>query len=244
MRRFLVAAGLAVVIHGLLLSMAPEWLKKKFVFKSKPEVVTMTLAFHKPQTLESKPAIKKPVIIQKRPDIVQKKPEPIRKLKKKKRIVEPIPRKPVKPLVKPLVASKPEPVVKPEQHEVMEKPLDLPPDLTSNIFDEKVVEETEEVVSISPKSVVREARPIYRKNPPPEYPKLARKRRYQGTVILEVLVDCKGRAADLRIFTSTGYPILDKVAMKSVKNWLFEPGMKGNEKVEMWVRVPIRFQLK
>ena len=233
MRRFLLAAGLAVVIHGLLLSMEPEWLKKRFVFKSKPEVVILTLAFHKPQALESKPAIK-------RPDIVQKRPEPIVKSKEIKRTTEPVPRKPAKSLV----ASKPEPLIKPEQHEVAEKPPDLRPDLAENIFDEGVVEETEEMVSISPKNVVREARPIYRKNPPPGYPKLARKRGYQGTVILEVLVDRKGRAADLRIFTSTGYPILDRVAMESVKNWLFEPGMKGNKKVEMWVRVPIRFQLK
>ena len=239
MRRILVAAGLAVVIHGLLLSMAPGWLKKRFVFKSKPEVVTLTLAFHKPQASESKPAIK-------RPDIVQKRPEPIRKSKEIKRTTEPVPRKPVKSLVasKPEPLIKPEPLVKPEQHEVAEKPPDLRPDLAENIFDEGVVEETEEMVSISPKNVVREARPIYRKNPPPGYPKLARKRGYQGTVILEVLVDRKGRAADLRIFTSTGYPILDRVAMESVKNWLFEPGMRGNKKVEMWVRVPIRFQLK
>jgi protein TonB len=229
----LIAAGLAVVIHGLLLSMAPEWLKKRFVFKSRPEVVTLTLAFHKPQSLESKPATK-------RPDIVQKRPEPIQKSKEIKRTTEPVPRKPVKSLV----ASKPEPLIRPEQHEVAEKPPDLGPGLAENMFDEGVVEEIEEMVSISPKDVVWEARPIYRKNPPPEYPKLARKRGYQGTVILEVLVDCKGRAAGLRIFTSTGYPILDRVAMESVKDWLFEPGMRGNKKVEMWVRVPIRFQLK
>jgi len=214
--------------------MAPEWLKKRFVFKPKPEVVTLTLAFHKPQSLESKPAIK-------RPDIVQKRPEPIQELKEIKRTIEPVLRKPVKSLV---AALKPKPLIKPEQHEVTEKPPDLRPDLSEKIPDEGVVEETEEMVSISPKDVVREARPIYRKNPPPEYPKLARKRGYQGTVILEVLVDCKGRAADLRIFTSTGFPILDRVAMESVENWLFEPGMRGNKKVEMWVRVPIRFQLK
>lgn len=241
MRRFLLAAGLAVVIHGLLLIIEPDWLKKRFVLKSKPEAVTLTLAFNKPQALESKPAIK-------RPDIVQKKsPEPIRKSKEVKRTIKPVLRKPVKSLV----ASKPEPLIRPEQHKVVEKPPDLRPDLTENIFDEGVVEEKEEtipvsqkVVSISPKDVVQEARPIYRRNPPPEYPKLARKRGYQGTVILEVLVDRKGRAADLRILTSTGYSILDRVAMESVKNWLFEPGMRENKKVEMWVRVPIRFQLK
>jgi len=39
--------------------------------------------------------------------------------------------------------------------------------------------------------VVREAVPLYKVNPPPEYPRLARKRGYQGTVVLDVLVDQK-----------------------------------------------------
>jgi len=29
-----------------------------------------------------------------------------------------------------------------------------------------------------------------------------------------------------------------------VKNWSFEPGLIGKNKVEMWVRIPIRFELK
>jgi len=32
--------------------------------------------------------------------------------------------------------------------------------------------------------------------------------------------------------------------MASVRGWLFEPGIKGDKKLDMWVRVPIRFELK
>lgn len=92
--------------------------------------------------------------------------------------------------------------------------------------------------------VVREAVPLYKINPLPKYPRLARKRGYQGTVVLNVLVDQNGRVGDLRLFTSSGYSILDRKAMESVKVWLFEPGMKGNKKLDMWVRVPVRFELK
>ena len=92
--------------------------------------------------------------------------------------------------------------------------------------------------------VVREAVPLYKVNPPPEYPRLARKRGYQGTVVLEVMVDQNGRVGDLRLFTSSGHSILDKKAMVSVKEWLFEPAMKGDKKLDMWVRVPVRFELK
>jgi protein TonB len=73
---------------------------------------------------------------------------------------------------------------------------------------------------------------------------MARKRGYTGHVVLEVLVDQDGSVADLSLFSSSGHAILDNAAISSVKTWIFEPGMRGEEKVEMWVRVPIRFELK
>lgn len=91
---------------------------------------------------------------------------------------------------------------------------------------------------------IREAIPIYKKNPPPKYPRIARLRRYQGKVIIEVLVNPEGRVGDLRLLKSSGYAVLDRAAMKAVRNWAFEPGMRGDKKVEMWVKVPIKFQLK
>ena len=96
----------------------------------------------------------------------------------------------------------------------------------------------------SPTNVIHEARPIYRSNPPPTYPRIARIRGYQGDVMLDVLVNKNGTVGDLKVIKSSGYPLLDRAAKSSVKNWLFEPGMVGNEKLKMWVRVPIRFELK
>ncbi len=95
-----------------------------------------------------------------------------------------------------------------------------------------------------PSGETREAFPVYRKNIPPKYPRLARRRGYQGTVLLDVMVDRTGKVSDLRIVRSSGYTILDRAAMESVKKWVFEPGMKEGRQVDMWVRVPIRFQLK
>jgi protein TonB len=63
-------------------------------------------------------------------------------------------------------------------------------------------------------------------------------------VILEVFVNQEGSVGDIKVFKSSGYAILDKTAMKSVKKWEFEPGKRGDEKVGMWVRTPVRFQLK
>jgi protein TonB len=73
---------------------------------------------------------------------------------------------------------------------------------------------------------------------------VARRRGHQGTVFLEVLVDRSGGVRDLRVLKSSGYATLDDAALSSVKNWLFEPGMRGDQPVEMWVKLPVRFQLK
>jgi protein TonB len=91
---------------------------------------------------------------------------------------------------------------------------------------------------------VSEATPLYRRNPVPEYPLAARKRGFQGTVVLEVHVDRQGRVADLRLSASSGYSVLDQAAMASVKTWLFDPGTRGGEKADMWVKVPVRFKLE
>ncbi len=93
-------------------------------------------------------------------------------------------------------------------------------------------------------ALVKEARPEYLKNAPPVYPLMAKRRGYEGTVILEVLITRHGKVKDLRIFHSSGHKILDKAAAKAVWKWIFEPGRRGNEPVEMWVKVPIKFKLK
>lgn len=126
-----------------------------------------------------------------------------------------------KPSVKPLPPPEPE---KNNQHAEPE---------TSNIVDD-----------VSNMQVVHEARPLYRLNPPPEYPETARRRGYQGTVVLEVLIDSKGKVDNLRISKSSGYSILDRTAFNQVKKWVFEPGKRGNKPMEMWVKVPVTFQLQ
>jgi protein TonB len=91
---------------------------------------------------------------------------------------------------------------------------------------------------------VHEATPLYRQNPVPEYPSIARKRGYQGTVVLEVLVTREGKVKELALSASSGFSVLDQAALTSVNTWLFEPGTRGGEKVDMWVKVPVRFRLE
>jgi protein TonB len=88
------------------------------------------------------------------------------------------------------------------------------------------------------------AYPRYRLNVPPAYPGLARKRGQEGTVVLQVLVNTNGRVDDLEIEKSSGFTSLDRAAAASVRQWSFEPGRRGEEKIPMRVRVPVTFKLK
>ncbi len=88
------------------------------------------------------------------------------------------------------------------------------------------------------------AAPLYRQNPPPHYPRIAKARGYQGRTLLNVLVGRDGRVLDAAVATSSGYSLLDEAALKAVAEWIFEPAKRGDETVEMWVKVPIRFQIR
>ncbi len=87
------------------------------------------------------------------------------------------------------------------------------------------------------------AYPRYQLNSPPAYPRLARKRAQEGTVILQVLVNRDGRVGDLEIDVSSNFTLLDRAAITAVRKWSFEPGRRGEERVPMWVRVPVTFKL-
>ncbi len=88
------------------------------------------------------------------------------------------------------------------------------------------------------------AKPLYKKNTLPAYPIVAKRRGYMGTVELIVLVSEKGIVSSLKIFKSSGYKSLDRQAVKTVKNWLFEPGKKKGVPQEMWVKIPVKFEFK
>ena len=91
--------------------------------------------------------------------------------------------------------------------------------------------------------VIVEAAPLYKKNPKPEYPSLARRRNWQGTVILSVVVSAEGRGKSTRVHRSSGHRILDKSALQTVRSWFFRPGLKDGIAVEMEVLVPVHFTL-
>ena len=85
---------------------------------------------------------------------------------------------------------------------------------------------------------------ISKENPDPIYPRVARRRGYEGKVVLDVEVLVNGKVGRIKIAKSSGYEVLDRAAVKSVKTWTFTPGTKNGERIPQLVTVPIIFDLK
>lgn len=91
---------------------------------------------------------------------------------------------------------------------------------------------------------ITEAKPNYLKNPAPAYPLEARQKGWEGVVIVKVLVDKSGRPVRTEKEKSSGYEVLDRSALKTIKTWRFRPAQIGALTVESSVRIPIRFELE
>ena len=81
-------------------------------------------------------------------------------------------------------------------------------------------------------------------NPRPRYPDAARRRNQQGRVLLKVQVGINGRASSVRISRSSGYRVLDKAALSTVRRWRFRPVLHNGQPVASTITVPIRFRLR
>ena len=78
--------------------------------------------------------------------------------------------------------------------------------------------------------------------PDPEFSEEARKAKFQGTVVLWVIVGADGRTHDIRVFRSLGMG-LDENAIQAIRQWRFEPGRKDGIAVAVQVNVEVNFRL-
>jgi protein TonB len=78
--------------------------------------------------------------------------------------------------------------------------------------------------------------------PDPDYSEEARKAKYQGTVVLWVVVAPDGRPRDIRVQRSLGLG-LDEKAMEAVRSWKFEPARKDGQPVAVQINVEVNFRL-
>jgi len=110
----------------------------------------------------------------------------------------------------------------------------------SKIIPEKEIKEKEPRVKFipyddppRPKSAIR-----------PKYPKEAKEAGIEGTVIVQVYVDKKGRVKETIILKGIPNTGLDEAAIEAIKKTKFKPAMQRGKPVGVWTSIPVNFRLK
>ncbi len=76
----------------------------------------------------------------------------------------------------------------------------------------------------------------------PEYSEQARQAKFQGTVLLRVIIDEKGFPRQISVIRPLGMQ-LDEKAIEAVKHWRFKPATKDGKAVGMDATVEVNFRL-
>ena len=76
----------------------------------------------------------------------------------------------------------------------------------------------------------------------PEYSEDARKAKFQGTVVIALVVDEKGNPRDIRVVRPLGMG-LDQKAIEAVEKWRFRPGQKDGKAVPTQATIEVSFRL-
>ena len=82
--------------------------------------------------------------------------------------------------------------------------------------------------------------PVYKIEP--EYSEAARRAKYQGTVVLGVLVDSSGHVASARVLRPLGLG-LDEKAVEAVVQWRLKPAIRNGLPVAMSATIEVNFRL-
>lgn len=86
---------------------------------------------------------------------------------------------------------------------------------------------------------VKEPRKV--KDVRPVYPPLALQGGIGGTVVLECVIDPRGRVADVRVLK--GLPLLDDAATEAVRQWVYTPTLINGEPTSVIMTVRVTFRL-
>lgn len=79
-------------------------------------------------------------------------------------------------------------------------------------------------------------------NDAPEYPELARRTGVQAVVILEAMIDTRGRVTDVRVLR--GHPLLDEATLQAERRWAYVPTLLNGVPVPVVMTVTVNFRLE
>lgn len=164
---------------------------------------------------------------------------------------EPKPESPTPPPLRRIppkaVATQKEPLPRPAPRPVEQTsaPAESPvPPTAAERTEKPVVQESAQIANAAPALTLPVFSAAYLKNPPPEYPAVARRRGQEGLVLLAVLVNESGAPAEVRVAETSGSSVLDEAALEAVQRWTFVPARRGDHAIAAWVEVPVRYRLK
>ncbi len=149
---------------------------------------------------------------------------------------EPVKEKEDEPVEFPAVKPRPQSETQPVQQS--EPNIGTPEDHTAKPLYDQMLQ------TVSDAETLQDPVPVEHLNRPPEYPALARKRGWEGTVVLEVDIRRDGVVREILVKQSSSYGLLDKEAARAVRAWRFQPGTRAGEPVQMKVLVPVHFLLQ
>lgn len=177
-------------------------------------------------------------------------------------VEEPDP-EPVRQPVRPQPVERVQPKVTPVQAPAQPSPT--PPVLTSQSGSESVAAAPVAVAAANPTPAQAAPAAVAAPAPPPPppapreipasaiaylvppvltYPRVSRDLGEQGTTVLRVFVDERGRPTEIQIAKSSGYPRLDQHAVQAMRAVRFKPHVEDGIARSVWVRTPQTFILE
>lgn len=80
-------------------------------------------------------------------------------------------------------------------------------------------------------------------NPKPVYPSLARRRGWEGKVLLNIEVLFNGLPGAVDVAQTSGHAVLDEAAVRTVRQWTFTPAMRGATAIDSRMTLSVVFKL-
>ncbi|MGE3774599.1 MAG: energy transducer TonB [Gammaproteobacteria bacterium] len=171
-----------------------------------------------------------PPVIEAPPPVIEPPPPP------------PKPEPKPKPKPKPVPKPKPEPRPEPPPPAPVE-PTPAPPSPSPPAPPSARPAAPAAAVATAPREAVYVA-PVPVGKVQPNFPLLARRRGWEGTVVVRFEVDTAGKIANVEVAQSSGRSILDEEAVRAVKRRPFKPATRDGVPVAAQHTIRITFKLK
>ncbi len=254
--RYLLAGIVSLLIHGVALSFsAPKQeislassneghaVSIKFVSLAQPEKQAEKKEVEPQPPLPEKSTPKESAA-KEQPKKAEPKPvaKPVEKPKKQVEKKSPI-AKPVKPQPAKTAKSEPKPTLpEPVETKSKETPKDKP--VEQKREKEAVQPQTASTNAASSSKPKMVEKPTFSAKPTPvSYPRLAQKRGWQGSTLVEIWVNEEGNQIKQTVVNSSGHKLLDEAALNAVSEWQFQRRNEQGQRIAYRVQVPINFQL-